>query len=76
MLVKSKKFSEGELARFRELQRRSFEILEVTGAELEEGATEQDVARSLVKRYRSAGATAFFHLPVALFGGRAALPGD
>lgn len=76
MLVKSSRFSAPELDRFRDLQRRSFSILEQMGSELEAGMTERDVARTLFKRYRAAGATAFFHLPVALFGARAALPGD
>lgn len=76
MFVKSSKFSPAEIERFRELQKASFAILEETGAGLTEGVTERDVARALVRRYRAAGATAFFHLPVALFGGRAALPGD
>jgi len=76
MLVKAKNFSTRELSRFRELQRRSFAILEETGAGLETGVTEVEVARRLVRRYRDAGAKAFFHLPVVLFGDRTALPGE
>lgn len=76
MIVKSRKFSAAELARFLDLQRRSFAILETMGAELEEGVSEREAARALVRRYRAAGASDFFHLPVALFGGRTALPGD
>jgi len=76
MIVKSAKFSDGELARFRDLQRLSFSILEETAAGLEEGVTEKDVTKKLMRRYRDAGVRAFFHLPVALFGERAALPGD
>ncbi len=76
MIVKSRRFNAAELDRFLELQRRSFAILEETGADLKEGATEREVARALVLKYRAAGAGAFFHLPVALFGGRTALPGD
>jgi hypothetical protein len=76
MFVKSVKFSTAELDRFRELQRRSFAILEGAGADLKEGATEREVAHQLVLKYREAGASDFFHLPVALFGGRTALPGD
>lgn len=34
------------------------------------------MGRELVRRYRAAGAGSFFHLPVVLFGARAALPGD
>ena len=76
MLVKSKNFTAGELSRFLDLQRISFSILESMGASLKEGVTERDVARALVRQYRAAGATSFFHLPVALFGARTALPGD
>lgn len=76
MLVKSKGFSDKDLAHFRELQKRSFSILETMAANLTAGQTEKEVARVLVRAYRDAGATGFFHLPVALFGGRTALPGD
>ena len=75
MLVRQSGFSESELARFRSLQRQSFEILEDTAAALREGQTEKEVGRALVKRYRAAGAGSFFHLPVVLFGERTALPG-
>ena len=76
MLVKTKGFSDAMLARFKELQRLSFSILETAAAELREGQTEKEVARDLVMRYRRAGFTSFFHLPVVLFGERCALPGD
>ncbi len=76
MFVKSRRFNAAELGRFLELQRRSFAILEQMGSELAEGASERETARTLVRRYRAAGAQGFFHLPVALFGARAALPGD
>lgn len=76
MLIKSKNFTAAELSHFLELQRISFSILEDMGASLEEGVTERDVARTLVRKYRDAGATSFFHLPVTLFGARTALPGD
>ncbi len=75
MLVKTKSFSDGALARFRELQRISFAILEDTAAQLKEGETEKEVGNRLFKRYRAAGFTSFFHLPVVLFGERTALPG-
>lgn len=75
MFVKACGFNRDELARFRDLQRRSFAILETTGAELEAGVTEQEVARRIMRRYLDAGARAFFHLPVVLFGERAGLPG-
>lgn len=76
MLVKSKNFSAAELAHFRVLQQRSFAILEQTAADLREGQSEKEIGRLLVKRYRAAGATAFFHLPVVLYGDRTALPGN
>ncbi len=76
MLVKSKNFTESELDHFRELQSTSFAILEETAAELYAGQSEKEVGHLLFKRYRKAGATAFFHLPVVLFGGRTALPGN
>ena len=76
MLVKSKGFSETELNWFRDLQRASFRILETMAASLSEGQTEKEVARALVRAYRDAGASGFFHLPVALFGDRTALPGN
>lgn len=75
MLVKTKGFSDAALEHFRSLQRRSFAILEQMAANLETGQTEKEVARALVRAYRDAGATSFFHLPVALFGERTALPG-
>ncbi len=76
MLVKTRNFSERALSHFRDLQRKSFAILEETAAGLTTGATEKEVARTLVKKYRAAGADSFFHLPVVLFGERTALPGD
>ena len=76
MLIKTRNFSQTALDHFRDLQRVSFNILEQTAAELEVGETEKDVAHKLVKRYREAGASSFFHLPVALFGDRTALPGN
>ncbi|MCH9694511.1 MAG: M24 family metallopeptidase [Gammaproteobacteria bacterium] len=76
MIIKTHNFSPTALARFRELQRLSFSVLEETAASLVGGETEKEVAHALVKRYRSVGAGSFFHLPVVLFGERTALPGD
>ncbi len=76
MIVQTNDFSPAALARFRDLQRRSFAILENAAASLVVGQTEKDVARDLVRKYREAGFTSFFHLPVVLFGDRTALPGD
>lgn len=76
MLIKTHNFGVTELSRFRDLQRRSFAILENVAAGLSGGETEKQTAHRLVKRYRAAGADSFFHLPVVLFGKRTALPGD
>ena len=75
MFIKAHNFTGAELARFRDLQRTSFSILEETAGSLCGGETEKEVTHNLVKRYREAGADSFFHLPVALFGERTALPG-
>ncbi|MEY2909253.1 MAG: hypothetical protein RLZZ602_1776 [Pseudomonadota bacterium] len=75
MLIKTQGFSDKCLSRFRDLQRMSFSILEETAAGLAGGETEKEIAHTLVKNYRAAGAGSFFHLPVVLFGERTALPG-
>ncbi len=76
MFIKTHNFTAAALSHFRELQRTSFTILEETAASLAGGETEKEVAHTLVKRYRVAGAGSFFHLPVVLFGERTALPGE
>lgn len=76
MLVRSTGFSAQMLEEFKRLQRLSFLILQNMASELTEGVTEKEVAHELVKRYRANGFTAFFHLPVVLFGERTALPGN
>ncbi|MGB5324480.1 MAG: M24 family metallopeptidase [Pseudomonadales bacterium] len=76
MFIKTSKFTKAELAVFRDLQRRSFSILETVAGRLAGGETEKEVAHELVKSFRKAGADSFFHLPVALFGERTALPGN
>ena len=76
MFVKTRHFTEQELATFLELQQLSYSILEGMRSDLTGGETEKVVANELVRRYRKAGADSFFHLPVALFGDRAALPGN
>ncbi len=76
MLIKTKNFSDKEFDRFKKYQNLSFEILSTVAQELVEGVTEKEVARKLVKLYRQEGVASFFHLPVALFGERTALPGD
>ncbi len=76
MFIQSKNFNRVELEQFRDFQRLSFSILENMATQLVSGQTERDVARELVRRYRKAGFSSFFHLPVVLFGERTALPGD
>ena len=76
MIVKTKNFSPQMLDRFLHLQRLSFSIIENLAASLTEGMTEREVGHELVKRYRAAGFTSFFHLPVVLYRERTALPGE
>jgi len=76
MIVQTDKFSDADIARFRERQQTSFNILEKAATRLVGGETEKDVAHQLVKDYYASGAASFFHLPVVLFGDRAGLPGD
>lgn len=76
MFVKTKSFSSDELAKFRELQQKSYSILESAASKLTGGETEKEVAHQLVKDYYASGASSFFHLPVVLFGDRTALPGN
>lgn len=75
-MIKTKRFTANMLREFQRYQRLSFEILEETAAELQEGVSEKTVARGLVKKYRENGVGSFFHLPVVLFGARTALPGN
>jgi len=75
-MLKTHRFSDRQLDRFRELQRLSFSILQTEARALEPGMIERDVAHRLVQAYRREGVKSFFHLPVVLFGERTALPGD
>lgn len=75
-MIKTRNFSASQLDQFLELQQLSFSILQGVAGELKGGETEKQVARELMRRYRAEGADSFFHLPVALFGERSALPGD
>ena len=69
-------FSAAELARFRDYQRRSYAVLEEVGAGLAPGDSEREATRRLHRGLRAAGAQAYFHVPVALFGERTSYPGD
>ncbi len=75
MYVKTQNFSAHELEKFLEFQQRSFSILTAAAARLAGGETGKEVARQLVMDYYATGFKSFFHLPVILFGERAALPG-
>lgn len=76
MFLKTKNFSNQELAKFKQFQTLSFSILTKMAQSLQPGVEERTVAERLVKEYKAAGVGNFFHLPVVLFGERTALPGD
>jgi len=76
MIFKTKNFSAKEIDRFRELQTLVFSLQTEIADILEKGMSERDVTTIMMKKYRAAGAGNYFHLPVALFGERTALPGD
>jgi Xaa-Pro aminopeptidase len=67
-------FTDRQLEEFRRWQRTSYAVLEEVAGQLTEGTTERDATRLAMKAYRREGADRFFHLPVALFGERTALP--
>ncbi len=75
MFFKTKNFSKTELNRFRELQKICFSLQLKIAAQLSEGMDEKAATKIMMQEYRAAGVGNFFHLPVALFGPRAALPG-
>ncbi len=76
MIFKTKNFSAKEINKFRELQTLVFSLQTEIADTLEVGMSEKDVTTIMMKKYRAAGAGNYFHLPVALFGERTALPGD
>ncbi len=67
-------FTDPQLEQFRRYQAVSYGVLDEVVAQLEPGVTERDATRWAMKAYRREGADRFFHLPVALFGERSALP--
>lgn len=67
-------FTDGELDEFRRWQSVSYAVLGEVAERLEPGVTERDATRWAMKAYRREGADRYFHLPVALFGERTALP--
>lgn len=75
MIVQHRGFSAGQLERFRAGQRASYAVLEAVAAGLAPGITEREATLRMTRAYRGLGVTSYFHLPVALFGARTALPG-
>ena len=75
MFVQHRGFSADQLERFRAGQRASFAILEEVAADLEPGISEREATLRMTRAYRRLGVRSWFHLPVALFGARTALPG-
>jgi hypothetical protein len=67
-------FTDPQLERFRQFQAKSYAVLGEVAAQLKPGVTERDATRTAMKAYRREGADRLFHLPVALFGDRTALP--
>jgi Xaa-Pro aminopeptidase len=67
-------FTDHQLEQFRRYQAVSYAVLDEVVAQLKPGVTERDATRWAMKAYRREGADRFFHLPVALFGERSALP--
>jgi hypothetical protein len=75
MIAQYRGFSAEQLDRFRAGQRASYAVLEEVAAGLAPGVTEREAAVRITRAYRALGVTSYFHLPVALFGARTALPG-
>ena len=75
MFVQHRGFGADQLDRFRSGQRASFAILEEVAAGLEPGISEREATLRMTRAYRRLGIRSWFHLPVALFGARTALPG-
>ncbi len=67
-------FTDRELGCFRRWQATSYAVLAEVRAALEPGMSERDATRLAMKAYRREGVQRYFHLPVALFGARTALP--
>ncbi len=74
MIVQHRGFTGAQLDRFRAGQRASFAILEETAGSFRAGITEREATIRLTRAFRKLGVRSYFHLPVALFGKRTALP--
>ncbi len=73
-MIESTGFTDQQLDTFRRWQSVSYGVLGEVAAQLTPGLTERDATRMAMKAFRREGADRFFHLPVALFGERTALP--
>lgn len=74
MHIKADGFSADEIEGFRSAQRRSFAILQEVARGLEESWSERAAVKLLFGAFADHGIDRFFHVPVALFGERTALP--
>jgi hypothetical protein len=73
-MIEFEGFTDHQLDHFRRWQGVSYDVLGEVTARLATGVTERDATRWAMKAYRREGTDRFFHLPVALFGDRTALP--
>lgn len=74
MQIKAAGFAPDELDGFRAAQRLSFSILTEVAATMREGWSERAAVKLLFEAFADIGVDRFFHVPVALFGARTALP--
>ena len=75
MIVQHRGFSAAQLDRFRAGSALPMSVLEGVAAGLAPGITEREATLRMTRAYRALGVASYFHLPVALFGARTALPG-
>ena len=66
-------YHDGDLARFREVQRLAYDIAEEVAATLEVGMTERDACEAITTAQRARGVDQVFHYPFAWFGERTML---
>lgn len=68
-------YDESDLARFRDLQRLAYDVVEEVGAGLTVGITEREAAARIRERMAERGVSQFFHEPFAWFGDRTSFRG-
>jgi len=66
-------YHDGDLARFREVQRLAYDIAEEVAASLEVGMTERDACAAIAAAQQARGVDQVFHFPFAWFGERTML---